>query len=438
MGYARMLRAMSTFDSTSETGFEPSPKPRERSRTNTYVVPAPRVRRGTLRLPFEAARHISAGHPWVFRDTMGRPLSVESGETVELWDPNGEFVARGIYDAEGPIAVRVFTRDPDEAIDKNALLRRVRAANRLRQSLLDLENLTAYRVIHGEGDFLPGMTVDRYGDFLVVHVFSASLEKLAGTLVEVLQETLAPRAVYLQKRFRPLGGEGPREPAELVAGEVAPVEMEVREGKLHFGVDVTAPLGVGLFLDLREGRKAVEKRAYDRRVLNLFSYTGALSLAAASGRAREVVSVDLAAKAHARARRNLQLSGMSEDIHEFVAADALTVMARMADRKRRFDMVIMDPPAFAHGRDRAFSVERDYQELIAASLRLCDPGALLVCAVNAHRFSLESLFHEIGEGTYRAKRSVRVVEQFGLPPDFPLPAGFSDGNYLKILVCSVI
>jgi len=369
---------------------------------------------------------------------MGRPLSVESGETVELWDPNGEFVARGIYDAEGPIAVRVFTRDPDEAIDKNALLRRVRAANRLRQSLLDLENLTAYRVIHGEGDFLPGMTVDRYGDFLVVHVFSASLEKLAGTLVEVLQETLAPRAVYLQKRFRPLGGEGPREPAELVAGEVAPVEMEVREGKLHFGVDVTAPLGVGLFLDLREGRRAVEKRAYDRRVLNLFSYTGALSLAAASGRAREVVSVDLAAKAHARARRNLQLSGMSEDIHEFVAADALTVMARMADRKRRFDMVIMDPPAFAHGRDRAFSVERDYQELIAASLRLCDPGALLVCAVNAHRFSLESLFHEIGEGTYRAKRSVRVVEQFGLPPDFPLPAGFSDGNYLKILVCSVI
>lgn len=431
----RMLRAMSTYGSGDLPEEVP---PQTRRRTTTFVAPPPRLRKGSVRLPFDAARRLAAGHPWVFRDTIGRPLSSESGDVVDLFDPEGTFIARGIYDPEGPIAVRTFTRDPNEVLDSAALMRRVRAAARMRNALLPTDDLTAYRVIHGEGDFLPGITVDRYGDYLVMHVFSASLSKLSEQLIPVLREVHTPKSIYVQKRYRPLGGEGPREPAEMAWGEVAPLEIEVREGSLRMGVDVTAPLGTGLFPDLRNGRMAVAARAKDRRVLNLFSYTGALSLAAAAGGAKEVVSVDLSAKAHARARRNLQLSGMSEDIHEFIAADALTVMARMADRKRLFDMVIIDPPAFAHSRERAFSVERDYRELVSMALRVCDSGALLCCAVNAHRFSLDALITELGEGASRARRLVRIVEQVGLPADFPLPAGFPDGNYLKFVVCSVV
>lgn len=430
-----MLRAMSTYGS-GDLPEEAPPQPRRRP--TTFVAPPPRLRKGSVRLPFDAARRLAAGHPWVFRDTIGRPLSSESGDVVDLYDPEGTFIARGIYDAEGPIAVRAFSRDPHELLDHGALDRRVRAAARMRKALLPTDELTAYRLIHGEGDFLPGITVDRYGDYLVMHVFSASLAKLSEQLVPVLRDVHSPRSIYVQKRYRPLGGEGPREPAEMAWGEVAPLEIEVREGRMRFGVDVTAPLGTGLFPDLRNGRAAVTARSQGRRVLNLFSYTGALSLAAAVGGAKEVVSVDIAAKAHARARRNLQLSGLTEDIHEFIAADALTVMARMADRKRLFDMVIIDPPAFAHSRERSFSVERDYRELITSALRICDSGALLCCAVNAHRFSLESLIHELGEGASRARRLVRVVDQLGLPADFPLPAGFPDGNYLKFVICSVV
>jgi len=432
-----MLRAMSNYG-PSDLPEETPPAPRRRTATSTVVAPPPRLRKGSVRLPSEAARRLAAGHPWVFRDTIGRPLSSESGDVVDLYEQDGGFIARGIYDAEGPIAVRAFTRDPDEVLDASAFQRRVRAAARLRKALLPTENLTAYRLIHGEGDFLPGITVDRYGDHLVMHVFSASLTKVSEQLIPVLREVHSPKSIYVQRRYRPLGGEGPREPADLAWGEVAPVEIEVKEGRLRFGVDVTAPLGTGLFPDLRDGRNAVTARASGRRVLNLFSYTGALSLAAAAGGAKEVVSVDLSAKAHARARRNLQLSGMSEEQHEFIAADALTVMARMADRKRLFDMVIMDPPAFAHSRERSFSVERDYRELVAMALRVCDSGALLCCAANAHRFSLDALIAEIGEGASRARRLVRVVEQHGLPVDFPLPAGFTDGNYLKFVVCSVV
>lgn len=408
----------------------------------------PRVRRGSIRLPSEIAWRLRAGHPWVYRDTLGgRPLREVAGDVLELHAAEGNFIARGIYDPEGPIAVRIVTRDPGEAIDAQAVRRRVQAAEALRTSLLGVPPggavggdgpLNAYRVLHGEGDFLPGVTVDRYGDFLVVHLFSAALEPLLTALCDALEEVYTPRSIYVQKRYRPQSGDGPREPAELVRGPAAPVEIEVHEHGLRLGVDVTAPLGTGLFPDLRLGRLAVTKRSRGRRVLNLFSYTGALSLAAAAGGAAEVVSVDLSPKAHARARRNLQYSGLSEAGHEFIAGDAMSVMVRMTERRRLFDMIIIDPPAFAQNRGQTFSAQRDYRELVAAALPLCDAGALLCCASNAARFSLEEMMTELGIGSGRAARHVRVVEQLGLPADFPVPAGFPEGNYLKFLTCAVI
>ena len=407
----------------------------------------PRVRRGSIRLPSEVAWRLRAGHPWVYRDTLGgRPLREAPGDVLELYEAEGNFIARGIYDPEGPIAVRIVTRDSSEAIDAQAVLRRVRAAQLVRSSLLEGAGaltaapgaLNAYRVLHGEGDFLPGVTVDRYADFMVVHLFSAALEPLLPAVCDALEEVYAPRSIYVQKRYRPLGGDGPREPAELLRGPVAPVEIEVHEYGLRFGVDVTAPLGTGLFPDLRQGRRAVAARARGRRVLNLFSYTGALSLAAAAGGAPEVVSVDLSPKAHARARRNLQHSGLAEAGHEFIAGDVMSMMVRMAERRRLFDMVIIDPPAFAQNRGQTFSAQRDYRELVTAALALCDSGALLCCASNAARFSLEEMITEIGLGSGRAARHVRIVEQLGLPPDFPIPAGFPEGNYLKFLTCAVI
>lgn len=399
----------------------------------------PRVRRGTIRLPGEVGWKLRAGHPWVFRDTLGtRPFRDAPGEVVELVTPEGDFVARGIYDPEGPIAVRVLTRDPAEAIDEQAFLMRIRSGERARAAMLPKEGLTAYRVVHGEGDFLPGVTVDRYADFLVMHLYTGAWEPFTEALLNALEAVYQPAAIYIQKRYRPLGGEGPKEPAELARGKVAPVELEVVEGPLRIGVDVTAPLGTGLFPDLRLGRQAVMARAKGRRVLNLFSYTGALSLAAAAGGASEVVSVDLSPKAHARARRNLQLSGLSETGQEFITGDVLSVLARMADRKRRFDMVILDPPAFAQGgsaggRGQTFSAQRDYRELVSESLRLCDAGALLCCASNAARFSLDEFLVEIGAGAARARRYLRLIEQLGLPPDFPVPGGFPEGNYLKFV-----
>jgi len=399
----------------------------------------PRVRRGTVRVPADVATRIRSGHPYLFRDALGgRPLQQSAGDLVELVDPAGEFVAKGIYDPAGAIAVRVVSRNPQGAFDGETIARRVEAAKRLREQILPADGSTAYRVVHSEGDGIPGVTVDRYGDHLVVHLYSAALEPSREALYDALEKTWKPRAIYEQRRFRPQTGEGQREPASLARGEVAPVELEVEEGGVKFVVDVTAPLGTGLFLDLREGRRAVAELAAGKRVLNLFSYTGAFSVYAAKAGAREIVSVDVAPKAHARARRNLQVNALDEARHEFIAGDAFKVLAKMAERQRQFDLIVLDPPSFGQSKERGvFSVQKDYRELVEGCLAVAAPGALLAAVSNTLKISAEEIDRAIGDAAARSRRQVRVVGRRGLPPDFPVPAGFLEGHYLKFFLCAV-
>jgi 23S rRNA (cytosine1962-C5)-methyltransferase len=398
----------------------------------------PRVRRGTVRVPADVATRLRAGHPYLFRDALGgRPMRESAGDLVELVDPAGEFVAKGLYDPLGHIAVRVVSRNPDGVFDRDVLVRRVETAKRLREQILPSDGTNTYRVVHSDGDGIPGVTVDRYDDHLVAHLYSSALEPLRDALYDALEATWKPRAIYEQKRYRPQTGEGPREPAALVRGQVAPVELEVQEGAIKFVVDVTAPLGTGLFLDLREGRRAVAAHADGKRLLNLFSYTGAFSVYGAKAGAREVVSVDLAPKAHARARRNLSANALDESRHEFVAGDAFKVLAKMAERQRRFDLVVLDPPSFAQGKGRVFSVQRDYGELVEGCLAVAAPGAILAAVSNTLKISAEEIDRAIGDAAARARRQVRIIGRCGLPPDFPVPAGFLEGNYLKFFLCAV-
>ncbi|HEX9105109.1 MAG TPA: class I SAM-dependent rRNA methyltransferase, partial [Polyangia bacterium] len=358
-----------------------APKPQTprppRRRGPTPMRGEPRVRRGTVRVPADVATRIRSGHPYLFREALGgRPLQQSAGDLVELVDPAGEFVAKGIFDPIGAIAVRVVSRNPDGAFDAETILRRVEAAKRLREQILPVDGSDAYRVIHSEGDGIPGVTVDRYGEHLVVHLYTSAMEPRRDALYDALDKAWKPRAIYEQRRFRPQTGEGQREPATLARGEVAPVELEVNEGGVKFVVDVTAPLGTGLFLDLREGRRAVAALAAGRRVLNLFSYTGAFSVYAAKAGAREIVSVDVAPKAHARARRNLQVNALDEARHEFIAGDAFNVLAKMAERQRQFDLIVLDPPSFGQSKERGvFSVQKDYRELVEGCLAVAGPGA---------------------------------------------------------------
>lgn len=399
----------------------------------------PILRRGTVRLLPDVARRIRAGHPWVYREALGtRPMSETPGADVELVDSDGEFVAHGIWDGETAIAVRVMSRRADERIDDDLVRRRVRAAVELRRRLLDLQRLECARLINGESDGLPGITVDRYGDYLVVQLFTEAVDRFTAALYDALGALLDPRAIYVQRRHRPLAGEAPRAGAELVRGQPAPVELEVREEDLKFVVDVTAPLSTGLFPDLREGRRAIGQWAHGRRTLNLFSYTGAISVWAHHGGATEVVAVDVAQKAHARARRNFAVNGFDPEKPEHIAGDALGVLSRFAERRRRFDLVVIDPPAFASAsrNARPWSAVKDYGELVAAALGVLEPGGLLAAASSTHKLSLLEFEGALADGAVRAGTSLRIIDRRPLPPDFPVTAAFPEGNYLKFVVAA--
>ena len=395
------------------------------------------MRQGVYRLPDDVARRVHLGHPWIFREAFGaRKVTDPTGSLVDLVANNRGFLARGYVDSEHSIAVRVLSRDPDERVHpgSGAIATRFQRAVQLRWHVLGTQRPTALRLFSGENEGLPGVTVDRYGDFVVVQWLSAGALPWRDELYEAITASVAPRGIYDQKRVRSLAGQAAPEPAVKVAGDEAPLEIVVEEEGCRFAVDVTAPLGVGFFPDMRLGRDAVARRAADRRVLNLFSYTGAFSVRAAKAGATEVVAVDTSAKAHARARRNYELSGLDASHVEMITADAMKTLERFADRKRLFDLVVCDPPTFSHGQGRPFSATSDLGQLAGAAASVLAPGGFLAFATNAAKLSTGDVDRAIAEGAAAFGHSLHIIERHGLPPDFPVNPGFPEGNYLKFVL----
>ena len=363
-------------------------------------------------------------------------MTEPTGAVVELVSGNREFVARGYVDREHAIAVRVVARDPstDVAPGKGTIAARFARAAELRGLLYGASPPQAMRVWSGESEGLPGVTVDRYADFVVVQWLSAGALPWRDELYDAIEAAWHPRGIYEQRRLRPLAGSGPPEPATRARGEEAPLELVVEDGNCRFGVDVTAPLGVGLFPDMRLGWAAVAARSPGRKVLNLFSYTGAFSVHAAKAGAAEVVAVDVAPKVHARARRNYELSGLDPAKLEAITADAVKTVERFASRGRVFDIVVCDPPTFSHGPAGQFSVARDLAKLAAACVSVLAPGGFLVFATNSTKISGIELDRAMGEGGADAQAELRIIERVGLPPDYPVAPGFPEGNYLKLAI----
>ena len=372
----------------------------------------------------------------MFRDALGsRGVSEPTGSVVDLISGNQDFVGRGYVDHEHAIAVRILTRDPGERVVPGAGVIGVRFARalQLRWILWTGRPMpSAMRLFSGESEGLPGVTVDRFGEFVVVQWLSQGALSWRDELYDAIEATAKPRGIYEQRRFRPLAGQAPPEPAVRARGDEAPLEIVVEDGGCRFGVDVTAPLGVGLFPDMRLGWTAVAAHANGRRFLNLFSYTGAFSVFAAKAGAREVMAVDLAAKVHARARRNFELSGLDPAKMESVSGDAIKTVEKFASRGRKFDLIVCDPPTFSHGPAGQFNVTRDLAQVAAVALPVLEPGGILAFATNSTKVSAADLDRALGDGAAMARADLRVFQRVGLPADYPVAPGFPEGNYLKL------
>ncbi len=355
---------------------------------------------------------VRAGHPWVYREALRGDLPA-AGERVEVTErPGGAFVGRGYADPCSPIAVRVLTTEEDEAIDDAFVARRVDLAIALRAVAGVEQSATAYRVIHGEGDRLPGIVVDRYGPQVLVEIDTPAAAPMAEAAGRIVAERLGVRVV------------GPSEAAAV----------EVEEHGVRFAVTPGTGHKTGLFLDQRDNRAAFARRVGGRTVLDAFSYVGAFSMHALSAGAASATLVDSAAPALEAARRNAALNGIDATRIECIAGDAFERLDAMARQGRRFGAVVLDPPSFAPSERAKKKALVAYRRLNALGLRVAEPGAVFATSSCSSHVTIDELLAALRDAAAEARRDVRILEIRGAGADHPTLPAFAEGRYLKFVL----
>lgn len=383
-----------------------------------------------VRLRKELARHLRAGHPWVWRDAL-LPAAHPAGTVVDVEDGAGRFVARGLFDPGSPIAVRVYTLDAGQAVDGGLVRERVQSALAARRGAFDPAATNAFRLLNGEGDLLPGLVVDLYADTAVARFDGAAARALLEPLVEATLAAARPLGVCrVYERSR--GGRG-----AVLAGDEPPDQVEVLESGVRLAVDVKRGQKTGTFLDQRDNRRAIRPHASGVEVGNLFSYTGGFSLHAALAGARRVTSVDQAALALDGARTNFVLNGLEPERHGFECADVLDWLPEAARAGRRFGLLVVDPPSFAPSEKSLERALGAYRDLFASALALVEPKGVLAASSCSSHVDMEALLGALRDAGARARRSLRVLETRGQPADHPSTPAFREGRYLKFVLLRV-
>lgn len=372
----------------------------------------------------DLGRALRKGHPWVFRDALEQPPRLPNGSLVELRSREGKALGVGYWDATSSIAVRVL--EPGPLPDPDAtVLDRLRGALQRRLDRLDRGRTNAFRWVHGEADRLPGIHVDLYDDVAVVRYDGAGAPVFYGDLGARLAVAAKPidlRAVL------------DRQSGERLHGRGAPKKFEVRENGLRFEVSPGVGGKGGLFLDQRENRELVEQRASGKSVLNLFGYTGGFSLYAARGGAKSTDTVDVARPALQIARRNFELNGFSVERAGFHTADAFDFLEEAAGKRRRWDLVVSDPPSFAPNQGSRENARRAYARLHRGAAAVTAPGGLLVAASCSSHFGAKEFLASVEAGARAAGRRFVLEELRGAAFDHPVTAAFPEGDYLKCAV----
>lgn len=373
---------------------------------------------------------VRAGHPWIFSGAVASGLEgAEPGEPVRVAAAGGGFVAAGYANPRTAIAVRVLTLD-DEAIDAALIARRIDDAIALRRAVLPAET-TAYRLVNGEGDRLPGMVVDRYGDYLVCQLLTAGAARLAGALADALQSRLEPRGIYERSEGGVRAEEGLGGSRGALAGEEPPARLVVTEHGMRLVADVVHGQKTGLFLDQRDNRARIRALARGKRVLNAFAYTGGFAVAAALGGAAHVVSVDTSRPALDLGAAAWDANGLAPEAATWIEADVFDYLRAARDR---FDLIVLDPPPFVRRRRDLTAGLRGYKDVNLQALRRLEPGGwLLTCSCSQH-LDNAGFRQVVAAAAGDAGRALQLVEAYGHPPDHPTALAQPEGEYLKVLL----
>lgn len=386
-----------------------------------------------LRLRAMPMVRIKRGHPWIYSNELEPlPAGLSPGDLVDVESSAAEYVGRGYFNRQSQIQVRLLTHRP-EPIDTDFFTRRIKQALDLRQRLFSQRS--SYRLVYSEGDRLPGLIVDRYGDVLVLQLLTAGMERLREPVLAALLGLVRPRYVLARNDAPVRRLEGlPQERVDLF-GE-RPESVSIESNGLQFELDIWSGQKTGFFLDQAENYATLQDYAAGGRVLDAFCYTGAWGLHAVRCGAKEVLGIDSSAAAIAQANKNAAANGLT-DRCRFEEADVFVALRDLAGRGERFDLVILDPPAFAKSKEKLAEAVRGYREINRQALRLLAPGGVLISCSCSYQLGREAFLEMLQIAARDAHRTVRLLEFRGQSRDHPVLVAAPEGGYLKCAVLEV-
>ena len=374
------------------------------------------------------------GHLWIYAGFVhavrGQPVT---GDLVDVVMPSGRFYARGLYNPASKIRVRILTFQ-EEPITPAFWRERIAQAVRLRTRIAS--ETTAYRLIYGEADRLPGLIVDRYDDVLVMQTLSSGMDRRKEMLADLLCEATASARVYLRNDAKSRLLEGLSPVTGFLRGDGG-TTIEVREGAARFLVDIARGQKTGWFCDQRENRLAAARLTGGKQVLEVFCHTGAFGIQAALAGASHVEGLDVSEEALILAREHARLNGVQERC-SYRAADAFEELRRLEQAGRQFDVVFLDPPAFARSKQAVPRALSGYKDINLLGIRLTKPEGIVVTSSCSHHVSDADLWKAVGRAAQDAKRSVRLLEQRGQASDHPILATMPETRYLKCFIMQVL
>lgn len=385
-------------------------------------------------------RSLLRRHPWVFSKAIDKVSgNPRPGQTVDVIDSEGKWLARGAWSPVSQIRVRVWTFRQDEAIDIHYFTRRIQQAQRGREGLIARQGLTAYRVVAAESDYLPGITIDRYNNFLVCQLLSSGAETQREKIFEALRKVFPECSIYERSDVAVRKKEGLEERQGLVSGELPPDELIIEENNgVKIIVDIKTGHKTGFYLDQRDNRAIAGRYAKDRRVLNCFCYTGGFGVYTLQGGAREVVNVDVSEPALAIAQRNAELNQLDLTKARFEKQDVFKLLRDCRDRGEKFDMIVLDPPKFAESKAQLDGACRGYKDINMLAFQLLNPEGILL-TFSCSGLMTGDLFQKVvADAALDAGRNAQILERMSQAADHTIATPYPEGFYLKGLVVRVL
>ena len=376
-------------------------------------------------------------HPWIFSRGIARIEGTPAlGETVDVFDIQGKWLARGAFSPHSQIRVRVWTFEQED-INVAFFIKRLTQAKALREHLALRDDLTAYRFIASESDGLPGITIDRYENYFVCQLLSAGAEAQKENLLEALKTLYPDCSIYERSDVSVRKKEGLKERTGVLFGDTPPDALIIKEHGIKMGVDIVHGHKTGFYLDQRDSRHAAMKYLSQKRVLNCFSYTGAFGLYALKAEAKEVHNIDVSELAQNVAKSNTQMNGFDLSKAHFIQADVFKLLREYRAKGERFDVVIMDPPKFAESKSQLQGACRGYKDINMLAMQILNPGGILL-TYSCSGLMDSALFQKIiADAAVDAHRSVQFIERFQQAADHPVDTAYPEGFYLKGFACYV-